>query len=541
MEDEGIVSSRPQHVYDAKRMRSQPVHRQTVEFSAPLVRHLQDRVFQRDSRDYPEVYHHAAYFPMIQPTVAEIGNPCAHICSRFIRKAINKQRYPINVVTYSPEARRLITGAASGEFTLWNGLTFNFETILQAHPVAIRAMVWTHNQNWMVTADDHGQIKYWQSNMNNVQDFSGHNREPLRGLSFSITDSKFASCSDDGSVKIWDFDTQRCEHELTNKVGGHTWDVKCVAWHPYKSLVVSGSKDMNPIHKSAVLRTEWHKSGNLLLTASRDQLIKCFDLRMMKDLQIFRGHHRDVCSIRWHPWEDQLFASGGYDGNVLFWVLGMDEPQGEIHKAHESSIWALEWHPLGHILVTGSNDHLTKFWCRSHPGDSLKDKHNARQVVYDIEGGGADVEVPEDEPDIVPGLGGQKDFRPNKRQNVNDLRRNNNMNNSMNNNGPRFQQRGPNPPQQQQQRGGPPPFGNRPPMPTPPNNPAPMHHNGPPPMPGPPPHQFAPHPMQFHPSHGQMPGGHPPPFEHMQPPPGAFPPHMGDPHGGPPFFHGHPH
>jgi hypothetical protein len=32
-----------------------------------------------------------------------------------------------------------ISGASSGEFTLWNGLTFNFETILQAHdsPVGI--------------------------------------------------------------------------------------------------------------------------------------------------------------------------------------------------------------------------------------------------------------------------------------------------------------------------------------------------------------------------------------------------------------------
>lgn len=25
----------------------------------------------------------------------------------------------------------MVTGASSGEFTLWNGLTFNFETILQ--------------------------------------------------------------------------------------------------------------------------------------------------------------------------------------------------------------------------------------------------------------------------------------------------------------------------------------------------------------------------------------------------------------------------
>jgi polyadenylation factor subunit 2 len=34
-------------------------------------------------------------------------------------------------MAWTPEGRRLVTGASSGEFTLWNGLTFNFETILQ--------------------------------------------------------------------------------------------------------------------------------------------------------------------------------------------------------------------------------------------------------------------------------------------------------------------------------------------------------------------------------------------------------------------------
>lgn len=35
------------------------------------------------------------------------------------------------IIQWTPEGRRLVTGASSGEFTLWNGLTFNFETILQ--------------------------------------------------------------------------------------------------------------------------------------------------------------------------------------------------------------------------------------------------------------------------------------------------------------------------------------------------------------------------------------------------------------------------
>lgn len=39
----------------------------------------------------------------------------------------------IFLLQWTPEGRRLVTGASSGEFTLWNGLTFNFETILQVN------------------------------------------------------------------------------------------------------------------------------------------------------------------------------------------------------------------------------------------------------------------------------------------------------------------------------------------------------------------------------------------------------------------------
>jgi len=108
---------------------------------------------------------------------------------------------------WTPEGRRLITGASSGEFTLWNGFTFNFETILQVHSVwtdlvhlrslmgtivkqqshsqahdtAIRSMEWSNNDQWMITGDHEGIVKYWQTNMNNVKAFSAH-KEAVRDI-----------------------------------------------------------------------------------------------------------------------------------------------------------------------------------------------------------------------------------------------------------------------------------------------------------------------------------------------------------------------
>lgn len=50
---------------------------------------------------------------------------------------------------------------------------------IQAHDGPIRSMKWSHNGEWMVTTDDRGFVKYWQSNFNNVHTFQAHS-EPIR-------------------------------------------------------------------------------------------------------------------------------------------------------------------------------------------------------------------------------------------------------------------------------------------------------------------------------------------------------------------------
>jgi hypothetical protein len=44
-------------------------------------------------------------------------------------------------------------------------------------------MIWSRNEQWMVTGDDKGYVKYWQANMNNVKMFQGH-FEAIRGLRY---------------------------------------------------------------------------------------------------------------------------------------------------------------------------------------------------------------------------------------------------------------------------------------------------------------------------------------------------------------------
>ncbi|KAH9698488.1 WD REPEATS REGION domain-containing protein [Citrus sinensis] len=375
--------------FAAKRMRKL-TQRRAVDYTSTVVRYMQIRMWQRDSRDRTVLQATPAAAIDMLPTVAYTDNPSTSFAAKFVHTSLNKNRCSINRVLWTPTGRRLITGSQSGEFTLWNGQSFNFEMILQAHDHAIRSMVWSHNDNWMVSGDDGGAIKYWQNNMNNVKANKSAHKESVRDLSFCRTDLKFCSCSDDTTVKVWDF--ARCQEERS--LTGHGWDVKSVDWHPTKSLLVSGGKDSLVKlwdaksgrelcsfhgHKNMVLCVKWNQNGNWVLTASKDQIIKLYDIRAMKELESFRGHRKDVTALAWHPFHEEYFVSGSLDGSIFHWLVGHETPQVEIHNVHDNTVWDLAWHPIGYLLCSGSNDHTTKFWCRNRPGDTARDKFNMGQ------------------------------------------------------------------------------------------------------------------------------------------------------------------
>lgn len=172
----------PDSDFDGKRLRKS-VMRKTVDYNSSVVAMLEARVWQRDERDRCTLQPDICYASEVMPPQMYLDNPINAVVTKFVRTSTNKQKCPVFALAWTPEGRRLVTGASSGEFTLWNGLTFNFETILKAHETSVRTMLWSHNDQWMVTGDTTGIVKYWQTNMNNVKHFQAH-KDPVRGLRY---------------------------------------------------------------------------------------------------------------------------------------------------------------------------------------------------------------------------------------------------------------------------------------------------------------------------------------------------------------------
>ena len=93
----------------------------------------------------------------------------------------------------------------------------------------------------------------------------------------------------------------------------------------------------------------------------------------------------------------------------------------------DAPIWCIKWHSLGHQLVTGCNDHTTKFWCRQRPGvtkampssvrfDPTRSLHNAEERIAKLRSedasrarqlsqNGENLESKKRSRAVIPGLG----------------------------------------------------------------------------------------------------------------------------------------
>lgn len=337
---------------------------------------------------------HGLEIPIIEPETSyttDIMPPCAYrsrdrvinLTSKFTHLSSNKVKHVIPAIKWTPEGRRLVVATYSGEFSLWNGSSFNFESIMQAHDSAVTTMEYSHAGDWMVSGDSDGTIKIWQPNFNMVKELDNAHTECIRDVAFSGNDSKFVTCSDDNILKIWNFSNGQQERVLS----GHHWDVKSCDWHPEMGLIASASKDnlvklwdprvgqcISTIlkFKHTVLKTRFQPSGgNLLAAISKDKSCRVFDIRhSLKELMVVRDEV-DYMTLLWNPINETMLTVACYDGSLKDFDLLQDvsKPVHTIPYAHDKCITSLSYNPVGHILASASKDRTIRFWTRARPSD----------------------------------------------------------------------------------------------------------------------------------------------------------------------------
>lgn len=83
-------------------------------------------------------------------------------------------------------------------------------------------------------------------------------------------------------------------------------------------------------------------------------MFKVWDLRMLKEIGIYRGYGKDVMEVVWYFMYEVMFILGVFDGFINYWFVGVGEVfYVEIKGGYEVLILSLAWYSVGYIFVSG--------------------------------------------------------------------------------------------------------------------------------------------------------------------------------------------
>ncbi|KAM9235857.1 sperm-associated antigen 16 protein [Leptosomus discolor] len=165
------------------------------------------------------------------------------------------------------------------------------------------------------------------------------------------------------------------EYKLSSIFKVYDLAVSCLALHPPKHIVVSGSDDhlwkMWALPDGNVImtgegHTDWlsgccfHPSGSQLVTSSGDTTVRPWDLSNHGCTLTLGGHAHAIWDCSWHSCGD-LVASASMDSTSEIWDVNSERCRYTM-CGHKDSVNSIEFLPFSNTFLTSSADKTLSLW-----------------------------------------------------------------------------------------------------------------------------------------------------------------------------------
>ncbi|KAM3720648.1 U4/U6 small nuclear ribonucleoprotein Prp4 [Dirofilaria immitis] len=274
---------------------------------------------------------------------------------------------PVSYCEFSPDSKHLITSGWSGECSIWS--------IPES----------TRERRFVGHASQAGCARF-------------HPGAYVSQESYALN---AASCSHDGTVKLWSLESDSPLSELEP----HSQRVSRIAFHPSGRFLASCCFDCSwrlfdleydqevlfqEGHSRPVFHADFQVDGSLIMTAGMDCYGRVWDLRTGRCIMFLEGHQKEIHCGQWLPNGYQM-VTGSADNSCMVWDLRIRRALKPI-AAHTSLVSALRVESKGQYIITSSFDNSLKVWetCGWRPLRQLMG-HDTKVMGVDISPNGKEI------------------------------------------------------------------------------------------------------------------------------------------------------
>ena len=326
-----------------------------------------------------------------------------------------RERYYVTDLTLSLDGNILAIGNLSGEIALWDIATQQQTALLDIpERGGVRTLAFSPDGGLLAAATTqsaYATICLWdlptQTLVGSLKEHTTRRHdEELRKLNydhgvscitFSPDGKILASCSDDGSVRLWDVANQsEVALFLEDEADKAYLGVNVVAFSPDGAILASAGNDAKirlwdaqiqidrgvlrrnahpisvlEINGGVVTSIAFRPDGKTLASLSGvianrlgraigvDMTVRLWNLKTRKQIAVSEGHNPSIASVALSP-NGMLLASGRQDGVVSLWDIRSNKMLATLH-GHKAAVRFLAFSPDGSLLASCARENA-RLW-----------------------------------------------------------------------------------------------------------------------------------------------------------------------------------